>query len=64
MPNGALPPFDLAEGGLLLAFVRSLSVMALFSAYARWCSAPSWRRRPMAAWHRTRRPVSIGGCAG
>jgi putative copper export protein/mono/diheme cytochrome c family protein len=33
MLNGAMPSFDLAEGGLLLAFVRNLSVMALFSAY-------------------------------
>jgi putative copper export protein len=33
MLNEAGPTFDLAEGGLLLAFVRSLSVMALFSAY-------------------------------
>jgi putative copper resistance protein D len=33
MLNGATPPFDLAEGGLLLAFVRSVSVMALFSMY-------------------------------
>lgn len=33
MLNGAAPPFDLAEGGLLLAFVRSLSVIALFSMY-------------------------------
>jgi len=33
MLNGTLPSFDLAEGGLLVAFVRSLSVMALFSAY-------------------------------
>lgn len=33
MLNGATPPFNLDEGGLLLAFVRSLSVIALFSAY-------------------------------
>jgi len=33
MLNGAVPPFELAEGGLLLAFVRSLSVIALFSMY-------------------------------
>src|SRR5665213_2288177 len=33
MPDGALPSFDLAESGFLLAFVRSLSVIALFSAY-------------------------------
>ena len=33
MLNGALPSFDLAEGGLPLALLRSLSVAALFSAY-------------------------------
>ncbi len=33
MLNGAAPPFDLAEGGVWLAFVRSLSVVAVFSAY-------------------------------
>src|SRR5579859_1855374 len=33
MLESAVPAFDLAEGGLPLAFVRSLSVMALFSAY-------------------------------
>jgi putative copper export protein/mono/diheme cytochrome c family protein len=33
MLNGALPNFDLAEGGLLLALLRSLSVASLFSAY-------------------------------
>ncbi|HVJ55638.1 MAG TPA: CopD family protein [Aliidongia sp.] len=33
MPNGMSIPFDLAEGGLLLAFIRGLSVTALFSAF-------------------------------
>jgi putative copper export protein/mono/diheme cytochrome c family protein len=33
MPTDAAPFFDLAEGGFVVAFVRSLSVMALFSAY-------------------------------
>src|SRR5579863_9103902 len=33
MMNEAIPTFDLAEGGLLLALIRSLSVAALFSAY-------------------------------
>jgi putative copper resistance protein D len=33
MLNGSVPLLDLAEGGLLLAFIRSLSVIALFSIY-------------------------------
>jgi putative copper resistance protein D len=33
MPLGIVPSFDLADGGLMLAVVRSMSVTALFSAY-------------------------------
>ncbi len=33
MPLGIVPSFDLADGGLMLAIVRSVSVTALFSAY-------------------------------
>ncbi|HLY57715.1 MAG TPA: CopD family protein [Stellaceae bacterium] len=33
MLNGAVPPFDLGDGGVLLAIVRSLSVASLMSVY-------------------------------